>query len=157
MVGRCSSFEKKKGIGLPLGNVTSQLFGNIYLNKLDHFLKFNLKEKYYGRYCDDFVILSLSREHLEELIFHIRIFLSESLHLTLHPRKITLKKISQGIDFLGYIILPHRQYLRTSTKKRMIRRVRESKNNKVMQSYLGMLSHAKTHKLREFVKELILR
>jgi hypothetical protein len=116
-----------------------------------------LKEKYYGRYCDDFVILSDDRKNLESLIITMQSFLFKTLHLQLHPRKITLKKISQGLDFLGYIILPYRIYIRTTTKKRMIRKIKEKQKEETLQSYLGVLSHAKTYRLKQFVKRLILR
>lgn len=82
------SFQK----GLPLGNVTSQLFANIYLNELDQFAKHVLKEKYYLRYCDDFIILSSEVKHLEKLVIEIDKFLKDELRLFLHPNKIIIRK-----------------------------------------------------------------
>ncbi|MFA5987883.1 MAG: reverse transcriptase/maturase family protein, partial [Candidatus Paceibacterota bacterium] len=92
--------------GLPIGNLTSQLFANIYLNKLDQFVKHELKIKHYIRYTDDFVIISRDKLYLENLIEPIRSFLLDELALELHPNKIFIRKFHQGIDFLGYIVLP---------------------------------------------------
>ncbi|MCX6810000.1 MAG: reverse transcriptase domain-containing protein, partial [Candidatus Berkelbacteria bacterium] len=114
------------GRGTPLGNLTSQLFSNIYLNPLDHFIKRTLKEKYYIRYADDFIVLSCNRDHLASMIPIIRSFLAEKLKLELHPDKIVLRKWNQGIDFLGYIVFPHHILLRTKTKKRMLRNIRHN-------------------------------
>ncbi len=139
--------------GLPLGNVTSQIFANIYLNELDQFVKHNLKEKYYLRYCDDFIILGESEEWLKNIIPKIACFLQENLQITLHPNKISIRKFSQGIDFLGYVVLPHHRVLRTKTKKRMMKKislkqkmyqeglVSEESLNQSVQSYLGVLEH----------------
>ncbi len=99
------SFSKDKGI--PIGNLTSQVFANIYLNELDQFIKHELKVKYYIRYADDFVIVADEREHLKNLTRQIDAFLKEKLKLTLHEKKIIIRKYRQGIDFLGYIVLPH--------------------------------------------------
>ena len=118
------SFEKEKGKGLPLGNVTSQLFANIYLNELDQFAKHELKTRYYFRYCDDFVIVHQGRKFLENAIGKIRNFLSQNLLLTLHPNKIKIRTIREGVDFLGYVVLPNAVVIRTSTKKRIMRKVK---------------------------------
>ncbi len=131
------SFHISPGKGLPLGNVTSQLFANIYLNELDQFVKHVLKEKYYIRYCDDFVIVGTDYQHLKNLVTIIDNFLQERLKLILHPNKIEIRKLSQGIDFLGYVTLPHHRVLRTKTKRRIFKRI----NNKNRISYLGMLKH----------------
>ena len=150
-----STLFKRKG--LPIGNLTSQLFANIYLNELDQFVKQKLKVKYYIRYTDDFVIPADNKEYLENLIIPIRSFLLDKLALELHPKKISIRKFHQGIDFLGYIVLPHCRLLRTKTKKRIFRKLRqrieECKNGAVskqtleqsLQSYLGVLSHANTY------------
>lgn len=140
-----NSFEKSKGKGVPLGNVTSQLFGNIYMHYFDFYVKHILKEKYYIRYCDDFVIAHKNKQHLVDLISQIEIFLHKSLFLTLHPRKREIRKVSQGIDFLGYVLLPHYKVLRTNTKKRIIRKIKKGLNDKQKASYLGVLSHAETY------------
>lgn len=116
------SFSKNTGI--PIGNLTSQIFANIYLNELDQFVKGELRVKYYIRYCDDFVILSDRREELETLVCKIEAFLKYTLRLSLHDKKIIIIKYTQGIDFLGYIVLPHYILPRTKTKKRVFKKLR---------------------------------
>lgn len=138
------SFEKEKDKGLPLGNVTSQLFANIYLNELDQFVKHKLKVKYYFRYADDFVILEKYKVTLEIHKNKIREFLEYRLRLDLHKDKVFIRKVSQGIDFLGYVVLPYSIVLRTKTKRRILKRVNKDNTS----SYLGVLSHAKTKRLR---------
>jgi retron-type reverse transcriptase len=133
------SFKTESGKGLPLGNVTSQLFANVYLNELDWFVKHTLKARYYIRYCDDFVILENSHTGLEQFVEKIRDFLRGQLLLELHPHKVTIRKLRQGTDFLGYVSLQHYRVLRTRTKRRMLARV----NQKNLQSYLGVLTHCK--------------
>ncbi|MDI6777636.1 MAG: reverse transcriptase domain-containing protein [Patescibacteria group bacterium] len=152
--------------GLPLGNVTSQLFANIYLNELDQFVKHKLKEKYYLRYCDDCVILGKSEKHLENLIPQISGFLEEKLKLNLHPNKVILRKYRQGVDFLGYVVLPHHRVLRTKTKRRMLRKIGEKKFlwrqdliseesfNQSLQSYLGMLKHCRGHNIKKRIGKI---
>lgn len=155
------SFEKDKDRGLPLGNVTSQLFANIYLNELDQFIKHKLKIKYYLRYCDDFIILGKDKERLIELIPLIDNFLKEKLKLTLHSDKIIIRKYHQGIDFLGYVSLPHYRVLRTKTKKRIFKKIKikkeylenrlitENSFNQSFQSYLGILKHCNGYKIKK--------
>jgi RNA-directed DNA polymerase len=147
-----SSFEKSPGKGLPLGNVTSQLFSNVYLNELDQYAKHILKAKYYIRYCDDFVIVSKNREYLQSLIPKISEFLETKLKLSLHPRKVEIKKVSQGIDFLGYVVFPYYKVLRTSTKKRILKKIKSNLTNETRQSYLGILSHCKGYKIAKLLK-----
>jgi len=154
------SFEKTRNKGIPLGNVTSQLFANIYMNSFDWFVKKILKIKYYVRYCDDFVIVDQNREYLNKLISKLSVFLKENQKLTLHPDKITIRNISQGVDFLGYVILPHRISIRTRTKKRIIRKFSKSIEarspevliNQTLASYVGHLSHARSYKVVRILK-----
>jgi hypothetical protein len=144
------SFEKEKGKGLPLGNVTSQLFANIYLNELDQYVKHVLKATMYFRYCDDFIILHEDREVLVTMLESIKIFLHTRLALTVHPHKIELRKVSQGVDFLGYVIVPHARILRPKTAKRTLRKV----NQKNAVSYFGIVSHCKARVIREKIRKL---
>ena len=149
------------GMGIPIGNLTSQLFANVYLNELDVFLKHELKLPHYVRYTDDFAIVADNREELDRLIKPIRTFLQGRLHLDLHPRKVTIRTFRQGIDFLGYVLLPHHRVLRTRTKRRMYRKMREriiafkagtipaESVEQSLQSYLGVLSHADSYRLSE--------
>lgn len=140
-----SSFLK----GIPLGNLTSQLFANIYLNPFDQFIKHRLKVRHYLRYCDDMLLFDLRPDYLSELLLKIQRFLWEELFLTLHPKKISLTKYHQGIDVLGYICFPHYRILRVKTQKRMFRRI--SKNNR--SSYFGLLKHARAYGVRKRLKD----
>lgn len=147
--------------GLPIGNLTSQLFANIYLNELDQFVKNKMRLKLYARYTDDFVIVWKNERELKSMLSEIRSFLKDRLSLELHPKKIVIRKYSQGIDFLGYIVLPHYQLLRTKTKRRVFKKLKmrigryrageisEKSLNQSLQSYLGVLSHADTYNLRQ--------
>jgi len=145
------SFEKSPNKGLPLGNVTSQLFANIYLNEFDQFVKHKLKIKYYLRYCDDFVIVAKDKEYPEFTLPSVADFLKSKLDLSLHPRKVEIRKLSQGIDFLGYVVLPHYKILRTSTKKRIFRKIKGDISKETKQSYLGVLSHCKGYKIAKIL------
>jgi len=144
--------------GLPLGNVTSQIFANIYLSELDKFIKHNLRIKYYIRYCDDFVILGERKENLEKFIKPINNFLEIELNLSLHQDKIIIRKYSQGIDFLGYVVLLNHRVLRTKTKKRILKRIKN--NNLSLQSinsYLGVLKHCRGYKIKKEIEKLVAR
>jgi len=144
------SFDSgKQGIGLPLGNLTSQLFANVYLNELDQFVKHKLKTKYYIRYADDFVILYEDRGCLENKILIIKDFLRKRLKLILHPNKISIKTLSSGVDFLGWVNFSDYRILRTKTKRRMLYRVKENSNLEILNSYLGLLRHGNSQKLRD--------
>ncbi|GAB4205482.1 MAG: hypothetical protein Fur0023_14310 [Bacteroidia bacterium] len=117
-----SYFNNPPGVGLPLGNLTSQFFANLYLNELDRFVKFHLKAKYYLRYVDDFVILGKSAEELYAYKKQIEHFLSDYLHLTLHPQKQQINLTRSGIDFCGYVvwarsIIVRKRVIKTFRKK----------------------------------------
>lgn len=159
--GYSSLFEPK---GVPIGNLTSQAFANIYMGAFDSYMKQTLKVGHYARYTDDFVIVSTDRGYLESLIELIKFFLKERLALDLHPKKVTIRKSSQGVDFLGYIALPHARLIRKRTRKRMMQKLRgkvrdlekglatENHITRSFQSYLGILSHADAHKLSKEVR-----
>ena len=138
--------------GLPLGNVTSQLFINVYMNEFDQFVKRRLKVCYYIRYCDDFVILHQDKSYLENFIPKMSDYLEKELKLSLHPDKVFIKRLSQGIDFLGWVHFHHHRVLRTATKRRMLKRLKENKTRETLASYLGMLKHGNTHKLIKRIK-----
>lgn len=135
--GGVASQTSDRPHGLPLGSVTSQLFANTYLDAFDHYSKERLRLRYYLRYTDDILILDRDSATLRALLPHLASWLWEHRRLAVHPRKIVLRKLSQGIDFLGYVVLPHHTVLRTRTKRRMFRRV-TAKN---VTSYLGLLRH----------------
>ncbi len=110
------SFSISPGRGLPLGNLTSQLLVNVYMNEFDQFVKHRLKVKNYIRYADDFVLLSEDHHQLESLLPRIRRFLERDLQLSLHPNKVSITSLSSGIDFLGWVHFPRHHVLRTATK-----------------------------------------
>lgn len=162
MIGEViNSFHSEPGErkGIPLGNLTSQVFANVYMNELDQFMKHILKVKYYLRYADDFLLLSTNKKKLESLILPISEFLQRELKLELHPNKIILRKLGWGIDFLGYVVLPHYRLPRTKTKRRMFMKLKEKVGlvnfDQSLQSYLGYLSHANSYKLTQKLKNQI--
>lgn len=138
--------------GLPLGNLTSQLLVNIYMNEFDQFVKRELKVKYYIRYADDFVVLSEDKKYLELLLQYIVVFLKERLKLQLHPDKVFIKTLTSGIDFLGWVHFPHHRVLRTTTKRRVLKNTKNNLKPETVQSYLGMLKHGDAYKLQEIIK-----
>lgn len=143
----------KHGVGLPLGNLTSQLLVNVYMNEFDHFVKHTLKMKYYIRYADDFVFLSNDKQELESLIPKLETFLS-TLKLSLHEKKLYLKTFSSGIDFLGWVHFPTHRVLRTTTKRRMLKRIQEHLTKETLASYGGMLVHGNAYTLaRDIAKK----
>lgn len=141
------------GIGIPLGNLTSQIFGNIYLDIFDQYIRHTLHIREYIRYADDFVIFSRDRVFLEQVLSDIALFVSTHLHLTLHPDKIEIRSIYAGVDFLGWHIFPHHRILRTKSKRRMINQLEQSYRadmeifDSVIQSYFSLLSHGNTYRL----------
>jgi retron-type reverse transcriptase len=142
--------KDKSGVGLPLGNLTSQLFVNIYMNEFDHFMKRELKTHYYIRYADDFVILHDNKEYLKNVLISISDFLKMRLKLSLHPDKVFIKTFFSGVDFLGWVNFSKHKNLRTSTKNRMFRRLRENDNKpESVISYLGLLIHGNAYKLKK--------
>lgn len=156
------------GKGLPLGNLTSQLLVNIYLNELDQFVKHGLKQRYYIRYADDFIIMHEDRDTLTDILPKIRDFLRYELKLELHPNKVSIETVSSGIDFLGWVHFSKYRVLRTTTKKRMFRNLlvkkvvmdgedggdgdeKSGKYEATINSYLGMLSHGNGYKLERAI------
>lgn len=145
--------DENKNVGLPLGNLTSQLFSNVYMDVFDQWVKHDLKIKYYIRYADDFVFLSDDKKYLENIIVKIQEFLQNNLKLSLHPDKLFLKTISSGVDFLGWVNFSNHRILRTKTKQRMFKKIQKENSEESLQSYLGLLSHGnaiKTRKKLEF-------
>lgn len=145
----CTTPEKR--VGLPLGNLTSQLLGNVYMNIFDQWVKHTLKVKQYIRYADDFVFFSMKRSYLEGIIPEIENFLMHELHLTLHPHKLFIKTVASGVDFLGWVHFPDHKVLRTVTKKRMFMKIKGTPDDPVIQSYLGLLKYGNTIQLQEQV------
>lgn len=148
-----SSFNSgKEGIGLPLGNLTSQLLANVYMNEFDRFAKHCLKARHYVRYADDFVFLSLNKGWLISILPRVQGFLWDELRLKLHPNKVSISTFASGIDFLGWVHFPDHRVLRTTTKRRMLHRVVGlEKDSPTVRSYFGMLQHGNAEKLRRDV------
>lgn len=148
--------------GIPVGNLPSQLYGNIYLNELDHFVKEELRMKYYVRYMDDFVILHHDKVHLHDAWRRIAAFLTERLELELN-HKTAVFPVSQGIDFLGYRIWAYRKILRKAYVKRIKRMMRRFERDyaagnrtqeeirRVLSSWHGRSLHADVPQLKETI------
>ena len=145
------SFSTSNNKGIPLGNLTSQLFINIYLNELDHHIKRNLKAKYYIRYADDFIIMSHDKDWLWELLPRIGEFLGDRLLLELRPNARPFRTVSSGVDFLGWVHFSHHRVLRSATRWRMLRKLERFHSPAVISSYLGLLSHGNTRALSDIV------
>jgi retron-type reverse transcriptase len=159
-----SLFQAGNQKGLPIGNLTSQLFGNVYLNDFDHYVKRDLGIKYYGRYVDDFVLIHPDKDCLKMLISNIDQYLEKELQLQLHPNKIYLQHFNKGVKYLGAVIMPHRIYIANRTKgnfyqaigiqNKIAREHRPSQVEKTafqssMNSYLGIMKHYKSYKIRK--------
>ena len=159
-----SLFHSKPNCGLPIGNLTSQIFANFYMDSFDHYYKHDLKIRYYGRYVDDFVIVHEDKEYLKKLIPILSEYLQTELQVTIHPKKIYLQHYSKGVKFLGTVILPNRIYIADRTKGNFFNAIekqnqiaRDHKPTKEeqhafqssMNSYLGIMKHYKSYKLRK--------
>lgn len=161
------SINTHENSGIPLGNLTSQLFSNIYLDNFDQFIKRQLRVKYYLRYNDDFMILSLDKQFLNNLLPVIGSFLKEKLKLELHPQKVTIKNWYQGVDFLGYVTFPYHAILRTKTKQRILRKIKRNRQqlktdllhqksfSQSLESYLGLLKHCRGRGIRRMIDEIV--
>jgi len=151
--------------GIPLGNLTSQLFANVYLNELDYYVKYQLKAKYYIRYVDDFIVLHQSKEQLEEWKDKINNFLGNNLKLELHPEKSKVIPLSKGIDFVGFRNFYYFRLLRKRNIKNMKSKIQQYKENKIpkikiFEIYQGWKAYAKwanTLKIRGYILNQINR
>lgn len=149
-----SLFNAKPDCGLPIGNLSSQFFANIYLNELDQYAKHKLRTRYYLRYVDDIVILNESAITLNEYYDSMQNFLKTNLQINFKKSKKQINKTKVGINFVGYIIRPYTKYLRKSTINNIYNsdRILESPLES-LNSYFGILKHAKTFKQRIKIKE----
>ena len=151
-----SFYSTESGKGLPLGNLTSQLFSNIYMNKFDQYVKHKIGAKYYVRYADDFVILSEDKKWLENIVPTISKFLSDNLKLQLHPDKVFIKTVASGVDFLGWVNFPDYLVLRNNTKRRMFRNIKNKDGKfETVQSYLGLIKHGNAEKIRRDIQIIL--
>ena len=145
---------------MPLGNLTSQFFANVYLNELDYFVKHRLKAKYYIRYVDDFVILHTSKEQLELWKKEISEFLREKLKLELHPQKSRIISLSRGIDFVGFRIFYHFKLLRKRNIKNMENKIKLFQEGrisykKLLESFQGWNAYAKWTNNLNLTKKIV--
>ncbi len=162
-----SLFFSERNRGLPIGNLTSQLFANLYLNDLDHFVKYELGCKHYGRYVDDLLFIHRDKKFLASLFCVLDAYLRKNILLKLHTKKIYLQHFSRGVVFLGRVVLPYRIYLRNNIKKNIHKKINQwkiilkadkiSKNqkNKIIScyfSYRGMLTSCNAYKLKQKLK-----
>ena len=148
-----SLFKSAPGCGLPIGNLTSQLFSNVYLNELDQYVKRTLGFRHYGRYVDDFYIIDGSRDRLSAAIPLVADFLSSQLHLNLNYRKVKIIPVESGVPFLGAVVSPDGRHL----SRRSIRRIEHRRMDSlcrernpfalqaIMNSYSGYLEHFDTN------------
>lgn len=146
--------------GIPIGNLTSQLFANIYLNELDYYVKHDLGVKYYLRYMDDFIVIHKSKSFLGVLKSKIKVFF-ESLKLSMHPKKANVFPLTDGVDFLGYRVFSDYRLARKSTVFRFLRNtkkkikryhLREISFDKLLDSFnswFAYLGHANTFGLKK--------
>ena len=149
---------------MPLGNLTSQFFANVYLNELDYFIKHNLKAKHYIRYVDDFVILHKSKEQLLEWKEVINNFLKKELKLELHKDKSKIISLSRGIDFVGFRNFYYFKLLRKRNIKCMKNKLimyfnTEKEGNKLIDSFQGWQAYAKladTNELRQYFMNFLI-
>lgn len=145
-----SFHSRSVGVGLPLGNLTSQLLVNIYMNKFDQYVKHKLGIKHYIRYADDFVVVSSNKDVLFYYLIEMTNYLIRELHLEIHPNKVLIKTVSSGIDFLGWVNFINHRVLRTKSKKRMFRNISLKSiedREKAIPSYQGMLEWGNGFKL----------
>ena len=163
-----SLFCSPEGCGLPIGNLTSQLFSNVYLNVLDQWMKREMGCRHYGRYVDDFYVVSSDRQWLRTLLPRVREFLLRELGLTLHEGKTQLRDVRHGVEYLGAYLKPWRMYVGSGCLRRMRRHIavlgREVQGlpprraaqrvRCAVNSYLGVLSHYASYNLR---RDLFLR
>lgn len=139
-----SLFNAPENVGLAIGDITSQLFSNIFMDHFDQFVKRELHCRHYGRYVDDFYIIHSDRHYLEALVVRLKAFLESELHLTLHPKKIVLQPYHYGVEFLGAYVKPYRRYATKSSVKRF--RVRMSRLEAECRS--GAVAYARLVEIR---------
>lgn len=156
-----SLFHAQEGCGLPIGNLSSQFFANVYLNALDQFVEHRIKPKGYIRYVDDFILLHESTAWLNEAKARIEAFLASRLRAALNPTKTVLQPIDRGVDFVGQVVKPWRRVLRGRMRPAAIHRIstaddavaRRSSAN----SYLGLMRQCKAYRERADIARRMLR
>ena len=150
---KCMRFVEK-GLALPIGNLTSQLYSNVYMNVFDQYVKRDILCRHYGRYVDDSTMIDPDREWLLAQVPKVREFLADELGLELHMGKLHIQEIHRGVEFLGTFVKPYRDYVSNKTLERIKGRVQQidlhngEAANRTICSYLGILSHTASYNLR---------
>jgi len=150
---KCMRFVEK-GLALPIGNLTSQLFSNVYLNVFDQYVKRILLCRHYGRYVDDSNMIDPDKEWLLAQVPKVREFLYDELGLELLMGKLHIQEVHKGVEFLGTFVKPYRDYVSNKTLERIKVRMQEidlrnvKSANLTISSYLGILSHTASYNLR---------
>lgn len=155
--------------GLPIGNLTSQIFANYYMSAFDDYVTKDLGVKYYGRYVDDFVIVHPDKQFLIDIQPKLRAFMQEKLGLTLHPKKVYLQHYTKGVKFIGAVVKPYREYIANRTKGNLYEKIDKFNQDikadykaagrqlddvvSSINSYLGFMVHYKTFNIRKKMLE----
>jgi retron-type reverse transcriptase len=144
--------------GIPIGNLTSQLFANLYLNELDQFVKHDLQKRYYLRYMDDFLVFGDNKGELHKCEDILRNFLEKELKLELHRRKVSLDPVGQGVSFLGYRVFENYKLIRKSTVKRFVKNIQLKVANgegiaESVRSWLSFANYANIFSLKQMLSE----
>ena len=145
----------EKGLALPIGNLTSQLYSNVYMNVFDQFVKRDIKCRHYGRYVDDSTMIDTDKEWLLKQVPKVREFLNDELGLQLHMGKLHIQEIHKGVEFLGTFVKPYRDYVSNKTLERIKSKMQQldlrntEKANRTINSYLGILSHTASYHIRQ--------
>ena len=159
-----SLFNVGETKGLPIGNLTSQIFANLYLDSFDHFIIEDLGFKYYVRYVDDFIIMFHDKKQLLSCISKLETFLNDKLLLKLHPKKRYIQHYTKGVKFIGSMIYVDRIYTCNRSiktfkyKLEKFQYIEKNEENarellKIINSYLGFFIHNKTYKIRKEILE----
>ena len=152
-----SLFYTPCNCGLPIGNLSSQLFSNIYMNAFDQYMKRELGCCHYGRYVDDAYVVSRNRTLLKKLIPRLNDFLRHNLKLSIHPHKTRIVNVRYGVEFLGAYLMPHRSYISNSSMYRIKRKLQNIKTSDTrhmqssVNSFLGVMSHYDSYCLRRLI------
>lgn len=150
---KCMRFAKP-GRALPIGNLTSQLYSNVYLNPADQYIVRQLLCRHYGRYVDDSTMVDPDRDWLLAQVPKVHEFLADELGLQLHMGKLHVREVSQGIEFLGAFLKPYRDYVSRRTLERITKRLQEldirdaDTLSRTVNSYLGIMSHMASYRVR---------
>lgn len=158
---RKSLFNADRNNGLPIGNLTSQFFSNVYLNELDRFIKYRLKVSYYVRYVDDLVLFDIDKNKLQLWRQQIASFLADRLKLKISLSKTFIRPLNSGLDFVGFFIMPGRIYLRKSIKARFMSKINSQEFTKktldkklaILNSYSGLFGWTKSGRILEKIAQ----